>query len=152
MRPDIKHRHSQFFLPPLRRVSTGRVASAAMELLLLLPIVLILVFGMIELGMIFAARERLTAACRDGARVAALGGDEREIERAVRRHLGTSALNDALIEMRIRNALGRPVPAGAPVLVEVRAPANLAAPDLLSMIGFSLRNQVIEVRAIMRKE
>jgi Flp pilus assembly protein TadG len=123
-----------------------------MEFLLVLPVLLIVVLGIIELGMLFDAREKLRAACRDGARVAALGGNELEVEIAVRRHLVNSALNGATVEMSLRNDLGRPLPAGAPVLVAVTAPAGLAAPDLLSMIGFSLDDQVIEVCTVMRKE
>jgi hypothetical protein len=124
----------------------------AMELLLVLPVLLVLVLAMVEIGMIFGARERLTAACRDGVRVAALGGNEWDVENAVRLHLGDSALNDALIEMSIRNPRGRLLPSGAPVYVGVKAPAVLAAPDLLSMIGFSIQDEVIEVHAVMRKE
>jgi len=132
--------------------SCRRPASLALELLLVLPVLLILVLALVELGMILGARERLTAACRDGARVAALGGNEWDVEDAVRRHLGDSALNEARIEMDLRNERGRLLPSGSPVHVGVKAPAVLAAPDLLAMIGFSISDEVIEVHAVMRKE
>ena len=46
----------------------------AVELLMLLPIVLALVLGMVELSLILSTDQQLTMASREGRRVAAQGG------------------------------------------------------------------------------
>jgi len=45
------------------------------ELALVLPILVLFVFGIIELGRAYNARIELTSAVREGARAVALGGD-----------------------------------------------------------------------------
>lgn len=49
--------------------------AAAVELALVLPILLVLVFGIIDFGRAYNAKISLTQAAREGARVRALGGD-----------------------------------------------------------------------------
>lgn len=57
-----------------RRSSRDRGA-AAVELALLLPILLIIVFGIIDFGRMFHAQLTLTEAAREGARAESLGSD-----------------------------------------------------------------------------
>jgi Flp pilus assembly protein TadG len=64
--PGKSHRHR----------SIGRQAgAAAVELALVLPILLLLVFGIVDFGRAYNAKISLTQAAREGARVRALGGD-----------------------------------------------------------------------------
>jgi len=60
-----------------RQPSTGRRArdrgAAAVEFALLLPILLLIVFGIIDFGRALNAQITLTQAAREGARLAALG-------------------------------------------------------------------------------
>ncbi|MGI9607924.1 MAG: TadE/TadG family type IV pilus assembly protein [Acidimicrobiales bacterium] len=54
---------------PLEDRERGAVAA---EFALLIPVFLILIFGMIELGLAFQRKEVVNAAAREGARIAAL--------------------------------------------------------------------------------
>lgn len=59
-----------------RRVRAGREAgAAAIEMALVLPILLVLVFGIVDFGRAYNAKVSLTQAAREGARVRSLGGD-----------------------------------------------------------------------------
>ena len=57
---------------PLRR---GERGAAVVEFALVLPILMMFIFGIVEFGRGYNARIELTAAVREGARTAALGGD-----------------------------------------------------------------------------
>jgi hypothetical protein len=151
----------------------------AVELLLITPIVLGLIVGVVELSMMTAANEHLSAASREGCRVAALGGDAQEIRRAVYNHLGHGSLGGSQIlavylddaqgrpivsnlTLNVRDdddrrpdddrKRGRPIPSGEPVMVRVEIAANQAVPDLLAFIGFSIRGKQLVGQTIMRKE
>jgi len=159
---------------PGRRITTRRTGSVAVELLLLAPIVLGLILGVVELSMMTAANEHLSAASREGCRVAALGGNANEIRRAVYNHLGHGSLAQARIiaviledgkgqpitsvltlddnDDRDHDRRGRPIPCGEPVMVRVEIAANQAVPDLLAYIGFSISKTTLVGQTIMRKE
>jgi hypothetical protein len=92
------------------RTSRVRRGSIALELLLLAPIMLGLIFAVVEIGMLTAANEHLAAASREGCRVAALGGGPNEIIRAVQDHLGHGNLGTAQISAVLtRQADGAPI-------------------------------------------
>lgn len=54
---------------------SGERGAAAVELALVLPILLMLIFGIIQFGRGYNAKITLTSAAREGARSVALGGD-----------------------------------------------------------------------------
>lgn len=129
-----------------------RRGSMSVELLFALPVALIVFLAMIEFSQLLAARQQLQAASREGARVAALGGDEAEAEAAARRFLGAGALAAAEVVVTDTDNQGQPVPTGGPVSVRVSLPAPLAVPDLLAFIGFSIRGDTLVAQTVMRKE
>jgi hypothetical protein len=129
-----------------------RGGSLAIELLLTLPLLLALVAALVEFSLVLAARQQLAAASREGARVAAVGADQTTVTQAVQRVLGRGSLSQAQITTVLTDASGAPLPSGAPVQVIVRIPAGKVAPDLLGLIGFSLRQQILAASTIMRKE
>jgi Flp pilus assembly protein TadG len=49
--------------------------AAIVEFALILPVLVLFVFGIVEFGRAYSARIQLTAAVREGARAGALGGD-----------------------------------------------------------------------------
>lgn len=54
----------------------GRWAAAAVEMALVTPFLLLMLFGIIEYGWIFTVRQSLVTAAREGARTAALPGSQ----------------------------------------------------------------------------
>ena len=139
-----------------RRTSARRRGSLTVEMLLVLPIVLAFFLGMIEFSLILYSRQQLVGASREGCRVAALGGDQAEVERAVKRYLGTGRLGDAWV--RLTDGQGRPIPSarflppGEPVQVWVELPTAHAVPDLLRFLGYSIRDDELVARTVMRRE
>lgn len=61
-----------------RRVKRLRRAGAAVEMAVVTPLLLTMLFGIIEYGWVFTVRQALVTAAREGARVAALPGSEDE--------------------------------------------------------------------------
>jgi Flp pilus assembly protein TadG len=56
--------------------------AAAVEFALLLPILLLLIFGMIDFGRALNAQITLTQAAREGVRLASIGQDQSEVQRS----------------------------------------------------------------------
>jgi Flp pilus assembly protein TadG len=129
-----------------------RRASIALESLFVLPILVIVALAVVEFSMLISARQQLLAASREGARAAATGGSPREIELAVRSRLGHGTLSQAKIRTILVDEDGRPLASGEPVVVQVEVPATAASPDLLRVIGYSLRQQTVTAYTAMRKE
>src|SRR5688572_10831959 len=57
-----------------RKKRFGRRAAAAVEMAVVTPLLLMMVFGVIEFGWVFWIQETLTNATREGCRVAVLSG------------------------------------------------------------------------------
>ena len=72
----------------LRRGSAREDGAAAVEFALIVGLLAMLVFGMMEYGLAFWQMQSLRAATREGARVAAVGGDSAQVSDAV---VGASA-------------------------------------------------------------
>jgi Flp pilus assembly protein TadG len=136
--------------PPRRRAR--RRAGVALELLLVFPILLSLLLAMIQFSMLLVARQQLTGASREAARVAAQGGDLNAVQTAASLYLGQGNLSNAQVQAVLTDATGMPLPSGAPVSVTVQVPANQAAPDLLAFVGVSIKNEVLSAQTVMRKE
>ncbi|MEW6200079.1 MAG: TadE family protein [Planctomycetota bacterium] len=75
-----------------RRKWLGR-AAAAVELAIVTPILLTMLFGIIEYGWLFTVRQALTTAAREGARTAALPGSRiSDVESRVSDYMQTLGL------------------------------------------------------------
>ena len=119
-----------------------------MELILVLPIVLGLVFAVIEFGMLWSTNQRVKEAATAGCRTATFrGADLTAVRRAVEQTLNRRDLV-ATYTIDVRNA----APDAHEVAVTVKVPMKAAAPDLLSFIGFGLRDREMSAQAVMRKE
>jgi len=104
---------------PSRRVAGERGArnergAAMIEFALVLPILVMLVFGIIEFGRAYNAKITLTAASREGARLLALNGTAEQVRARVRD--SAPSLDTSRITF---NAITAPCTAGT--TVEVRA-------------------------------
>lgn len=126
------------------------------ELLLILPILLIVLLAAVQFSLTLHARQQLVAASREGCRVAALGGSLDEVERTVRRTLGTGRLADAEIDLTDESGKtlhpGTPVFSGEPVAVWLKLPTVHVVPDLLRFMGYSIKNDELVARTVMRRE
>ena len=67
----------------LRREAKEEDGAAAVEFALIVGLLAILIFGLLEYGLAFWQVQNLRAATREGARVAAVGGDPNEIRAAM---------------------------------------------------------------------
>ncbi|MGH9165359.1 MAG: TadE/TadG family type IV pilus assembly protein, partial [Acidimicrobiales bacterium] len=102
-----------------RRPRRDQRGAAAVEFALVLPLLLILVFGIVEFGRAYSAKISLTAAAREGARLLALDGTAAAVQARVKD--SAPSLNPALISF---NAITSPCTPGN--LVEVQASYPLA--------------------------
>lgn len=91
--------------------------AAAVELALLLPILLVLVFGIIEFGRGYNAKLTLTHAAREAARAYAVGHDSDEVESVVSD--ATSSLDSSNLTIANLSDLSTPCTAGDEVHVEL---------------------------------
>jgi hypothetical protein len=134
------------------KVARRRTASAAVELLLVLPLVLLLLTAMVQIGMLMAAEQQLQLASREAARVGALGGSAQDVENAARLVLGNGSLSQATVTSVLTDSAGRPLPSGAAIIVEVRLPTQSAVPNFVGWAGITLAGDTISGRTAFRKE
>ncbi|MGE0481492.1 MAG: TadE/TadG family type IV pilus assembly protein [Phycisphaerae bacterium] len=72
----------------IRRGRWSRRGAAAVEMAVVTPLLLTMVFGIIEYGWVFTIRQSLTNAAREGARIASLpGSTDTEIQTRVAQYL-----------------------------------------------------------------
>ena len=82
--------------------------AAAVELAVVLPLLLTLVFGIIEFGWVFMVRETLTNSSREGARVAVLqGSTEQDIRDRVVASMNPTGLTTYTVQIS-RSSPGNP--------------------------------------------
>jgi len=82
--------------------------AAAVELAVVLPLLLTLVFGIIEFGWVFMVRETLTNSSREGARVAVLqGSTEQDIRDRVAASMNPTGLSTYTVQIS-RSSPGNP--------------------------------------------
>lgn len=95
--------------------------SAVVEFALVLPLILILLFGVIEVAVVARTEIQLVHAAREGAREAAASPDTSRAVSAVRAALGDNG-------SVARIAVSRPSTVGETASVSVRVPYRIAAP------------------------
>lgn len=118
----------------LNRLFRSTRGQAVLELALVLPILLLLVFGIVEFGRIFNASLIITQAAREGARVGVVGGIDTEIEDTVR---GIAAVLDgARLQVRTEppELPGGTRTRGESLRVEVDYSVPLIAPVISEII------------------
>ena len=132
--------------------SDGEAGVAVVEFALVAPLLLLLIFGIVDLGRAYATLNQLAASAREGARVAAVlpnpesAASQARIREAVKkydRQLGGSPVADGQIVV----TLDRP---GGTVTVEVRAYSFQLVTPLAGVAG--LRTIPITRRATFRWE
>jgi hypothetical protein len=131
----------------LNRAGNRRGAILSMELVLILPIFLLLIFSIVEFSMLMAAHTRVASAASSGARLMSVSGaNAQEVRDKITYLLGPALAADCLINVEPAEH------AGEVGRVTVRVPMQNASPDLLWITGFSLVDRSILSEAPMVME
>lgn len=131
---------------PLRSKRRG---AAAVEFAIVLPVFVILVLGMIEIGRYIMVQQVLTNASREGARRAVLdGASESEITTAVRTYLNNSAVNGTAATVVFNPPELDDADSGDPVTVTVSI--SRAAVSWLPMQNYN--GAALSASTVMRRE
>lgn len=128
-------------------VSRRRRGLLSFELVLTLPILGLVLFGLFEFSLLFFARGDMVEAARRGVRKASLPGVTlADVETEVRTSLPVNLQNSLQVQVRGGEH------SGETVSVEVWADMHAAAPDLLWPIGITLQDQQLYAVAHMVRE
>lgn len=87
--------------------------AAVVEFALVLPVLVLFIFGIIEFGRAYSARIELTAAVREGARAVALGANSADAQNATKN--GAPGLDRDRITVTPNSCTATPAPANASV-------------------------------------
>ncbi len=118
-----------------------------MELVLVLPIFLTLVFAVVEFSLLSSARTRATDAARHGARLLCISGaSSDDVRQAVCGMLGTHLSRHCQVDIQRAEHVGQIAS------VHVQVPMQNATPDLLWFAGFSVARRFIHADAPMVME
>lgn len=129
------------------RTQRRRGAILSMEMVLVLPIFLLLVFSIVEFSLLMSAQSRLAEAARQGVRLLSMSGcPESHVREAVNSLLGPKLKGQCRMEIAPAGH------AGEMAHVRLQVPMICACPDLLWMTGFSLHGRSLHADAHMVME
>lgn len=127
-----------------RRAEQGQ---ATVELVLALPVVVMALLLVIQVGLVGRSQLLVADAAREGARAAAVGGSEAEVSAVVR---STPGLDASQVRVDLRNAGAGGTGAGDPgsvwVTVRYRSVTDVA------MVGSLLGDVELTATVVMRRE
>ena len=128
-----------------------------LEMALVAPMILFIIFGAVEFAYILYVKQTLQAAARDGARRGAIAtANDAAVVRAVDEAMQSGGLGDATYSVAIKNGTTgagtsvNSIPAGSGVCVEVRAPWTQFS-VFLSGFGDWSRGELVS-RTTIRRE
>ena len=125
---------------------------SVLELLLVLPVVIAMALGVVQVFLLLSANNQVKLATELACRVGTLqsrNADEMEAE--VRRAAVRGLMQERLI--RAHDLTFYPGSfTGDPVVVEIKMPMTAAAPNLLGLFGVELKKRYLYCRTEMRKE
>ena len=130
-----------------RRRNKKRSGLLSAELVMTLPILAIVLFGLFEFALLFTARGELSEATRVGARKATMPGVTYDlVEEEIRRVLSPR------LQRTMEVSIDQGQRSGDVVTVAIACDMDSASPDLLWPIGYSLKNRKIyEVTKMIRE-
>lgn len=129
------------------RQRKGALLSA--EMLLVSPAMILLLFGIVEIGVLASTYNELKQASHVGARAGATAPAAHVKEAVV--WAVEEVLKDSALRDKVTIACDEVVDSGTIFHVSVAMKKDQAAPDLLSVLGFSLSGK-LEASTAMRKE
>ena len=98
----------------LREPLRNRKGQALVEMLLVLPFLLLVFSGVIDLGLVYQRNLMVNEAAREGARLAALGKDNSSILAAVQRYdstlMATTSVSGTKVTVTVKGAVALNTP------------------------------------------
>ncbi|WP_090445603.1 TadE/TadG family type IV pilus assembly protein [Natronincola peptidivorans] len=129
----------------LRKSENGQ---ALVELALVLPILLLLVFGMIEFGRVFGTQLVILHGAREGARAAAVGASDTEVVAIVQNRTSPLTLDASKLTVEVTPSdVSRQ--RGDGVAIQVQYPVKIYAPFISAIMNDSY---TVSGRVMMRME
>jgi len=125
---------------------------STVEVLFYLPLIIVLLLAIVQFAKVLSVEARLSGASREGGRVAACGGNAKQINEAVYLALLPAEKDFVRIEANSVDSQGKPLPSlpGGAVVVRVSMPTAKAVSNPL---GFILdKNRLLVGQTVMRKE
>ncbi|MEW6622200.1 MAG: TadE/TadG family type IV pilus assembly protein [Bacillota bacterium] len=119
----------------LFRIRKNEEGQSLVEFALIIPIFLLLLFGLIQFAVILNAQITVTAAAREGARIAVLGVSETEIKTRVKDSASTGILLNEITNDDISISTPEGTGKGKPISVEVNATVQIIVPFLNGILG-----------------
>lgn len=126
----------------LYRLQRNEQGQAVVEMALVLPVLLLILFGIVEFGRVFNAYLVVTQAAREGARLGAVGATDSEIVAEVQS--ASPTLDSAKVAVSISPAAAYRT-RGQYITVAVEYPVKIIAPGLNMVLGdtFVVRSQTV---------
>ena len=128
----------------------GRRGTAMVETLIVLPVLLVTLFGVIEFGIAFQRWQVLVAAAREGARAASVqvsSCDQGEVEAVIERYVAAAGLTPEDVEIHVDPLC---VERGTPI--EVRVRHAFTFPVLSGLVPTLSHGVPLRGVSVMRKE
>ncbi len=119
---------------------------AMAELAIVLPILLLIIFGIIEFGQIYAIDLAINNAAREGARAAALGAPDEDITIIVNDRC--SFLDSTKLDLDITPEPVERI-SGNPVTIDLEYPVEINIPIISAITG---NPYIVSAQVIMRAE
>ncbi|KGK89817.1 hypothetical protein DP73_09295 [Desulfosporosinus sp. HMP52] len=128
-----------------RKLDKSEHGQALVEMALVLPLLLLLLFGVIEMARVGYAYISISNAAREGGRVATIGGTDLEIKNSV---INATPLLDSAVMVITIYPIEADRRSGQTVTVNVKYSVNLLAP-IIDMIPNPIE---VSTSIIMRQE
>ena len=132
----------------LRRMVKSEKGQSMVELALILPIIILILFGILEFGRIFYSYIVITNAAREGARVGAVGSPDSVIIERIREAAPLPYAESKLAITRLEPHEDARTP-GIPLTVEVAYDVDLVTPILEDILPNPI---TLKSRVTMRLE
>lgn len=114
----------------LKKIRNNK-GQSIVELALILPIIIILLFGIFEFGRVFNAYMVIANASRQGARVGSVGATVTEVETTVKTNASSLDLSDLIIVVSTTGSGGR----GETITVTVGYDVDVSIPFVHLAVG-----------------
>ncbi len=135
-----------FMFHKLRRNEKGQ---AIVEMALVMPLLVMLLFGIVEFGRVLNTYIVVTNLSREGARLGAVGGSDTAIVDFVRNSASTSGFDTTQISISPTPTSITKRARGSSVMVTVSYPVDIIAPVIGTIIGDPF---VVKSQTTMRVE